>query len=212
MKKLPLFLTVILFASVAHGQKLAEWTRQKKTQLKYLADQIAALQAYVRVVEKGYSIAKKGLNVIENIKKADFSLHSDYFNSLKNVRPNVKAYTKIGSIVAMQINLIKECHRQRSSMNNSGQFNRDEVNYAGRVFDNLLKGCTEIVDQLITLTTDGQLQMKDDERIKNIDKLYDAMQDRQQFLRHFRNENSVLSLQRIKELDNINTIKRLYGE
>ena len=50
------------------AQTLAEWTQQNKTQIKYLVEQIAALQAYALVAEKGYSIAKTGLNAIGNIK------------------------------------------------------------------------------------------------------------------------------------------------
>lgn len=210
MKKLRILFIVIFFANVASAQTLAEWTQQNKTQIKYLVQQIAALQAYAMFAEKGYSIAKTGLNAIGNIKKGDFTLHSDYFSSLKKVNPNVKAYSKIAGIIAMQISTIKACHEQRVSMSKSGQLNSNEISFAGKVFDNLLVGCIEIIDELITVTTDGLLQMKDDERIKNIDKLYTAMQERQQFVQYFGNENNKLALQRVREQNDLNVMKRLY--
>jgi hypothetical protein len=176
MKQLNILLIASLIAGAASAQNADEWLRQQKTQIKYLVQQIASLQAYALVAEKGYNIAKTGLNAISNIKKGDFSLHSDYFSSLKKVNPNVKAYTEIADIIAMQVSILKACHQQKLNMKSSGQFNDNEVSYAGKVFDNLLEDCTEIIDELITVTTNGILQMKDDERIKNIDRLYASMQ------------------------------------
>jgi len=210
MKKL-LPILLMFFNSCAFAQTAAEWTQQKKTQIKYLVQQIAALQVYTTYVEKGYSIAHSGLNMIQDIKKGDFNLHSDYFSSLKNVNPTVKAYSKIAEIISMQINIVKACHQQRSNMNNSKQFNSDEISYAGKVFENVLNGCTEITDQLIVITTDGLLQMKDDERIKRIDYLYKNMQDRFSFVQHFSNENNILAVQRMKDQNDVEVSKELYG-
>ncbi len=157
MKKLILIL-LMFFNSFGYSQTLAEWTQQKKTQINYLIQQIAALQVFTTYVEQGYKIASSGLNMIQDIKKGDLNLHSDYFSSLKNVNPTVKAYSKIAEIIAMQINIIKVCRQQKLNMNNSRQFNSDERSYAGKVLENVLNGCTEIIDQLIVTTTDGLLQ------------------------------------------------------
>lgn len=56
-------------------QTFHEWFRQKKTQKKYLIQQIAALKVYLGYVQKGYSIAQKGLTTVSNIKKGNFDLH-----------------------------------------------------------------------------------------------------------------------------------------
>jgi hypothetical protein len=210
MKKLILIL-LMCFNSFVYAQTLAEWTQQKKTQIKYLVQQIAALQVYATYVEKGYSIARSGLNMIQDIKKGDFNLHSDYFSSLKNVNPAVKSYSKIAEIVAMQISIVKACHQQRLNMNNSNQFNGDEISYAGKVFENVLNGCTEIIDQIIVITTDGLLQMKDDERIKRIDHLYKNMQERFSFVQHFGNDNSILAVQRMKDQNDVQVSRELFG-
>jgi hypothetical protein len=69
--------------SPAHSQTVKEWTDQKKTQLECLVKQIAALQSYREVAAKGYAIIHGGLTAIQNIKKGNFSMHSDYFESLK---------------------------------------------------------------------------------------------------------------------------------
>src|SRR5258706_10649819 len=101
MKKM--VLVMLLIFNYAYGQTYDEWFRQQKTQIKYLTEQIAALQVYAGYVEKGYKIAKDGLDAIHAIKQGDFSLHNKYFSSLKNVNHNVKAYAKIADIIALQI-------------------------------------------------------------------------------------------------------------
>ena len=99
MRKI-LMILLVLTVPCVHAQTFQEWTQQKKTQIKYLVQQIAAFQVYIGYVEKGYSIAKKGLNAISNIKHGDFSMHNDYFNSLKIVNPKIKKYWKVADITA----------------------------------------------------------------------------------------------------------------
>ncbi len=204
-------MAVIFIANIASGQTYAEWFRQKKTQIRYLEQQIAALQAYSWVAEKGYDIVKSGLDVIGDIKNGDFSLHNNYFSSLQKVNPNIKAYTKISEIISMQVDIVKSCHQQRLNLNKSGQFRSDEIVHVGKVFDKLLDGCSGIIAQIIMLTTEGQLQLKDDERIKNIDGLYNEMQERYQFLQHYSNENAILAIQRLKDKNDVTVASELYG-
>lgn len=202
----------MLLFHVGSAQTLAEWFQQKKTQIQYLGDQIAALKAYAVIAKKGYAIAKSGLATIGNIKKGDFAVHSNYFSSLAKVNPNVKAYTKIAGIISMQIAIVKECQKQRKDIQRSGEFNSNEIVYLEKVFDNLLQGCTEIMNQLIAVTTDGLLEMKDDERIQNIDKLYEQMQDRWLFMQGFGNTNSMMMLQRMEDQNDVNVDGNLFGK
>jgi hypothetical protein len=211
MKKMRLIIAVIFIANIASAQTYAEWFRQKKTQINYLEQQIASLRTYALAAEKGYDIVKSGLNTINNIKEGDFSLHGNYFLSLQKANPNIKAYTKIAEIIALQADIVKACHQQQLNLNKSEQFSSNETACVKKIFDNLLDGCTEIIEQLITLTSDGVLLMKDDERINNIDRLYNEMQQRYQFVRQYGNENAILTIQRIKDKHDVNVSKELHG-
>ena len=122
------------------------------------------------------------------------------------------AAVSIAAIIAVQTGIVKLCHRQRLQLHKSKQFSSQEIAYAGKVFDNLLDGCRAIIGQLLTLTTDSGLQMKDDERIKNIDGLYDDMQKRYQFIRHFGNENNVLAMQRMMDQNDVRVLKEVFGQ
>jgi hypothetical protein len=53
--------------------------------------------------------------------------------------------------------------------------------------------------------------MKDDARLKIIDDLYDQMQDRYVFIRHFGNESNTVGIQRMKDENDVKTLREDYG-
>jgi len=202
---------LITIVTTTQAQTFAEWFKQKKTQKKYLEQQIAALQVYIGYAQKGYSIAKEGLNTIGDFKRGEFNLHNGYFNSLKNVNPKIKLYVKVADIMAMQVTIIQGYSRTRRHVRESGAFNRAELDYIMRVLGRLLDDCSNTLNELITLTTDGNLEMKDDERLKRIDILYKDMTDKYTFSQSFHNEMTVLAVSRIKENNDVRTSRALYG-
>ena len=212
MKKMILLLILFIsFGKSLQAQTFAEWFQQKKTQKKYLIQQIAALQVYIEYAQKGYRIAKEGLNTISGFTKGEFNLHTDYFNSLKTVNPEIKKYAKVAEIIAMQVKIIQNCNKANSQLRNSDAISVDELQYIGEVFSNLLDDCDKVLDELIAVTTDGKLEMKDNERIERIDKLYLDMQDKFTFSISFSNEAKTLAVSRLKDKDDIKTMRDLQG-
>lgn len=210
MKKLlTLILFAILFSSGTKAQTFDEWFRQKATQKKYLLQQIAGLQVYISFVQKGYSIAKQGLNTISDIKHGEFNLHKDYFNSLKEVNPEIKNYRKVADIILLQVNIIKVYKEAVKQINQSKSFSTDEITYINRVFERLLDDCTKTIDELIKVTTSGQFEMKDDERLKRIDGLYKDMQSNYGFVQSFSSEAKLLDASRIREQNDIQSSRSI---
>ena len=204
---------MILFivASYSRAQTFKEWFMQKQTQKEYLIEQIAALQVYVDYVEKGYDIARKGLNTIGNIKKGDLSLHTDYFNSLKSVSPAVQKYARVADIIQLQLEIMSLHKNNSKQIKQSGQFNAGELSYMEQVYSNFLEQSTALMDNLIQVTTTGKLEMKEDERIKRINALYNTMQDFHAFANSFYTQANVLAVQRQKEQQDVNISRLLNG-
>lgn len=202
--KILIFLLVAV--NVSQAQTYDEWVRQKETQKKYLLEQIAALKTYIGYAEEGYSIAKKGLNTIKDIKNGDFNLHDNFFKSLSAVNPEIKKYSKVAAIISMQISITKLVRNSRFK-----QLTSVELNYLQQVFNNVLDDCAINLDELFGLVTDGEQQMKDDERIKRIDKLYTDMQDKQIFVQSFSNSAKRLSLNRRNDQYDIEIQRKLNG-
>ncbi len=191
------------------AQTFAEWFRQKATQKKYLIQQIAALQVYIGYVSKGYSIAKKGLNTIQDIKHGDFNLHKNYFSSLASVNPTIKRYSRVAEIISLEINIVRQGASVIRYCKESNQLTLSELTYLQNVFDHLLSDCSKSLDKLFAVITDGSLTMKDDERISAIDKIYDDMVDKQIFCRSFGNTTKGLCVQRMNEQNEIQFSKKL---
>lgn len=211
MKKILLFLLLVSAAGSLQAQTFAEWFQQKKTQKKYLLQQIAALQVYIGYAQKGYNIAKEGLTTIGGFTKGEFNLHTDYFNSLKSVNPEIKRYVKVAGIIALQIKIVQNYNLTYRQINSSDAFSNDELAYIGRVFGRLLDDCDKTLDELITITTDSKLEMKDNERIDRIDKLYLDMQDKFTFSKSFSNDAKSLAASRLKEKTDVQTSGVLQG-
>ena len=200
---------MIFCAGNLSAQTWAEWFRQKATQRKYLLQQIAALQVYSGYLSKGYSITRNGLNTIKSIKNGDLLQHTNYFNSLATVNPKIKRYAKVAEIIALQIAIAKQSGNALKNFRNNHHFTTTEINYLQGVFNTLLSDCAKNLDELFSLITNENLQMKDVERIKAIDKIYIDMQDKRQFVRAFSNSAAGLSIQRSNEANDIIISKKL---
>jgi hypothetical protein len=194
-------ISILLFGLpyLSGAQTWAEWTRQKKTQRKYLAQQIAALQVYVDYAKKGYRIADKGLRLIQSGKKGDFDLHQTYFNSLTEVNPAIKNWQKVASIIIGHFQIVKQTKEALNSIQQNGQYTSAEVATCKNSIHNLLADCLTAVKDLVNLLSDTEFQMTDDERMKGIDRLYADMQDKQTFTASFLRDMEMLLIERMVE-------------
>lgn len=202
---------LLLYGQSILGQNSEEWLNQKKTQEKYLKQQIAALQVYIGYAKTGYKIVNKGLKAVQNIKKGDFNIHRDFISSFKNVNPKVKGYTKVADIIAYQLRIIKQTKEMLKGAREAGQFTDTELEYCSMVISNLLNSSLDNIDELVTIITSGELSMKDDERITRIDALYADMQDKYAFVSSFSEEMGLLTVQRMRELHDVDVSKKLNG-
>lgn len=88
----------IVISHALSAQTFAEWFRQNHTQLLYLKEQIAALQALLVTQENGYGLVKSGLDKIDSTEWDDFGLHEDHFASLLRPSPAVANDPKVRAI------------------------------------------------------------------------------------------------------------------
>jgi hypothetical protein len=202
MKKLILCILFCGTTFICNAQLMAEWFNQRATQKKYLLQQIAALQIYMAYIEKGYNIAKSGLATIDNIKEGHFNLDKDFFNSLENINPRVKNYSRVADILMLSIKIVKQCKHTMANVKENNEFSGNETAYMEKVFTSLINESVAIINDLIDLITDGKFNMSDDERISRINGIYQDMQEHYLFVRHFSNDASLVNLQRkIEEKD-----------
>ena len=205
-----LLIGILLFTgSNVNAQTWAEWFQQKETQKKYLLQQIAALKVYIDYAEKGYTIANEGLQTIHSIKTGDFNLHNTFFNSLKQVNPAIKDWSRIADIVELQLKIVKQVKGITSAVKVDGELTNEELNYCQSVFSRLLDACLQNVEELVESITAGSLKMTDDARMKRIEGIWVDMQEKYGFVGSFGEEMKMLSVQRKNEATQIEFSKAL---
>jgi len=198
-----LLISLVLFANCCHAQKFREWFRQKKTQKQYLIEQIAQYKIYLELLEKGYKIAKEGLETIHDIKNKEFKLHRNYIDSLRIVSTEVGRYKKIQFTEALYSQIKAVSTNAQNKLSQSEYVNSEELVYIRGVYSRLLADCERIADALKDVTRDGPMSMRDDERIKRIDMLYAQMQSNYIFAKAFSSEAAVLAASRLRESGDI---------
>ena len=201
----------ITFCNSLTAQTTDEWLNQKSTQKKYLLQQIAALQVYISYAKKGYNIVSSGLHTIRDIKKGELNIHTAFFNSLKAVNPKIARYQKVADIISYQLRIIKQVKESLAYIRESKQFTIQEIEYNRKVFDFLLQECIESINELLSVITPGQLEMKDNERMVRIDKLYADLQDKYTFCNVMSEDMALLAFQRKGEYRDIEKSNLING-
>lgn len=199
---------IVLFLA---GLFLNQVVQAQAKQRKELLLQIAALQVYIDYARKGYSAVSKGLNFIGDAKKGEVNLHGDYFTSLFKINPKVKNYYKVAEILSMQFNIMKIYKRTYADLKGNDLFHGSELDYIERSFERLLENCNATLEQLLVLTTDSKLELKDDQRIERIDALYKTMLEDYSFCLSFSREAKLLSLSKSCEKSDTERTNFIYG-
>lgn len=197
---------ICLSANQLHAQSWPEWFSQKKTQKKYLIEQLAALNLYATYLKKGYEIGSAGLNFIKDAAKGELDLHSAFFSSLKAVSPAVKKNVRIAEILEMQLAISKTFSSFRSLQNLSDANHR----YIELVRSKLLDDCLKDLGALLLIITSGRVELTDDERISGIDQLYLEMQQKKIFTSGFSVIVQSLDRDRALEIKNIKEMEVRY--
>ena len=203
---------VACFSAQAQSPTWEEWFRQKRTQRKYLIQQIAALKIYLEYLKKGYDIAEKGLTTIGDIKNGTFNLDKDYFNSLKLVNPVIRDSPKVNEILLYQNSIQRDFRVLMQGIQSDENLQASEVSYIQSVYQKMLVECDASIDELILISTVGETEMKDDERLLRLDRVHEDMIDKYAFTQDFIAGTRMFSLQRAKERSDIKTSESLFNE
>lgn len=203
MKKVILVLMVLLFFQ----QAVLSQAKQRKE----LLLQIGALQVYMDYARKGYSAVSKGLHFIGDAKRGEVKLHGDYFTSLVKINPKVQQYYKTAEIIALQFQIMKACRKTYTDLKSSDLFHGSELEYIERSFERLLENCSRTLDELLVMTSDSKVELRDDERIARIDALHEMMLADYNFCIAFSKEARLLWISKAGDQKDSRDLNGIYG-
>lgn len=207
MKKL--LITGIVFIGLLFPSAVAA-QKQEIQQLILNIEKLAQFKQILKDMKKGYEILSAGYNTVKDLSEGNFSLHETFLDALMQVSPTVRNYKRIGDIVNYQVLLVKEYKSAFNRFRANKNFSSEELAYLQRVYDNLFNQSLRNLDELTSVITANKMRMSDDERLASIDKIYADMQDKLLFLRNFNNNTAVLALQREKERNDTQAMRKFY--
>ena len=182
--------------SFAQAPSFDEWFRQKKTQIRYYAQQIAALKIYDGFLQDGYGIVENGLNRIGHLKQGDFDQHNSYYNSLRKVNPAIASLPK-GAAIYDQINIQIESARQ--FIRHSTLFSRNDRGYIFNVLEQLREKTEKSELQNDLLTYENNYQLTDAERLKWIQSGINELNRQYAFIKSLDCRLRLMALQKQQE-------------
>lgn len=180
-------------------------------QLLLNVQKLAQFKQILKDLKKGYEIVYKGYSTIKDLSEGNFNLHKTFLDALLEVSPAVKKYKRVSDIINYQIIILKEYKSAYNRFKEDENFSLEEIEYLGRIYDNLFEQNLHNLDDLSTIITANKLRMTDDERLKAIDRIFEDMEEKLLFLRNFNKNTTVLALQRAKEQNDVATMQRIYG-
>lgn len=202
------FLGVLLLltatATKASGQD------QDLQQLILDTEKLTQFKAILSDMKTGYTILTQGYGEVKDLTQGNFNLHSAFLNSLMQVSPEVRKYGRIADIMMNQASIVSEGKTMLGRISHSGHFTASELAYFNEVFNGLLRGSLDNLTNLAQVITAGTLRMSDGERLAQIDHIYGDTENKLLFLRHFDASVQVLEVQRQKELNEVEGLKKFY--
>lgn len=193
------FFTFLIFYGMSKAQ----------SDIQAMLKQIALLEIHIGELKNAIDIARVGLTTISEIKKGEFNLHNIFFSSLQRVNPVVAKYSKIAEIIADQISIVSDFKALQKNLSGSNRVSSTELAYINAVFSFITNECEINLNALIDVTTDGSLEMTDDERVKRIDGICLDMKDKYAFTQSFIAHSDLLITERDDALNEGNLLKSL---
>lgn len=197
MKKI---LCLIVISGLALKVNAQGIFNQNGTMIKNTIRQIALLATYGSYLKKGYKIMEDGWNTVHDWKNGELMLHTSYISSLGKVNPKIKG-EQIDAIQNLADKLLSGCATLQQDAIQSEVLNDEEISYLKSMLKGYMEETTEDINELNLVITDGKLSMTDDQRMKQVDRLYGrTVKVFKQFKSLDRNARSVIAGRKENEL------------
>ncbi|WP_139112965.1 hypothetical protein [Mucilaginibacter sp. PPCGB 2223] len=184
----------LLLALPAKAQLFGQASKQQQ----YYLQQIAAYNMLHAELKQGYGVIKNGLGGIRDINTAELNAHTAYYTSLKTPSAAIKNNGQVKDILNYQ-----------SYINSLFSHITDQSDYVQNLKAKVLTDCSHDLSDLQNLLS-NQLQMSDDERLKQLNTIHASMLDKYEFTQNFSNQLKTLALQRQRETNDAQTLNGLY--
>jgi len=167
------------------------------------------LQNAQKVVENQLNRIK--LSEIAGVSQQQKDLFDNYYQELWAVKEVITDYEEVKNITMKQEALVREYQTAWNLTRQDHHFTEAELNHISSVYTGILQASVKELDQLMVVVNSFKTQMSDSQRMEMIAGVSRRIDGNYNDLKAFNNENIMLSLQRSKDQQEVQSVKNLYG-
>jgi flagellin-specific chaperone FliS len=218
MKKILIILIFICSVSVQKADAqivelikaaITKVVRAVDLQVQRLQTQTIWLQDAQKIIENTMHQLK--LTDIANWSDKQKTLYANYYNELWQVKNLIGTYQKVKDIIQKQTQLVNAYKQADALFKQDSHFNINEMDYMERVYSGIIDESVKNLEQVYLVINSFSTQMSDAQRLAIVNAASGRIDENYNDLKQFNNQNVKLSLQRSKDMNDMNTVKQLYG-
>lgn len=218
MKKILIILIFICSVSVKKADAqfaeiikvaITKVVRAVDLQVQRLQTKTIWLQDAQKVIENTMHQLK--LTDIANWSDKQETLYANYYNELWQVKNLIGTYQEVKDIIQKQRQLVNVYKQAYALFKQDSHFNINEMDYMERVYSGIIDESVKNLEQVYLVINSFSTQMSDAQRLAIVNAASNRIDENYNDLKQFNNQNIKLSLQRTKDVNDMNTIKALYS-
>jgi hypothetical protein len=156
-------------------------------------------------------LSKLKLTEISDWSQKQQDLYSGYYKELLQVKSVIAYYERIKDMTEKQAALVGQYNQAWNLLKSDKHFSADELQYMQSVYSGILQESVKNLDEILVVISSFKTQMSDAKRLELVDKAADRIDTNCGDLKQFNNQNYILSIQRAKDANEAETLKRYYG-
>jgi hypothetical protein len=174
-----------------------------------MQNQTIWLQNAQKIIEN--ELSEFRLNEISGWSDKQQTLYAGYYKELSRVKSTITYYQRIKDLRLKQAGMVSEYRRAWSLFKSDKHFRPEEIDQMQSVYLGILDASAKNLDQIMLALNPGRTQMTDQQRLEMINQAGNRLEENYGDLKQYNNQNILLSLHRSNRLNEIQTIKNLYG-
>jgi hypothetical protein len=178
-------------------------------QVQKLQNKTIGLQNAQKAIEN--TLSKFKLDEIGSWVQKQKDLYQQYFDELAKVKTIISYYKRITDIINSQKDLVAQYKRGYALVKQDNHFSADEINYIYTLYTGIIEESVTNIDRLNLVINSFSLSMTDADRLAIINGCAKHIEQQTADLQKLNNRNAQISMQRVKDQNDLNKIKQLYG-
>ena len=168
---------------------------------------------YLQDAQKAVENAMQQLHLsdITNWVQKQKDLYSEYYQELWQIKSAIAAYQRVKDIIQKESSLVSDYKRAYALIQQDQHFSPDEISHIYNIYSGIINQSIENMDQISVVINAFVTQMSDGDRLRIIDEAGERIDKNYNDCRAFTQQNILISLERSKDVNDMETVKVLYG-